>query len=42
MVIFNVDLDANECGLPVLNHTGLIVKIVFQCSIVDGALCNGD
>ena len=41
MVISNVDLDANECDLPMLNHTGLIVKVVFRRSIVDGDLCYG-
>ena len=41
MVISNVDMDANECDLPMLNHTGLIVKIVFRRSIVDGDLATG-
>jgi len=33
---------ANGCGLPVLNHMGLIVKVVLWLSIRVGALCDAD
>jgi hypothetical protein len=39
-VTSNVDLDANGCGSPVLNHIGLITTVLFRWSFDSGALCN--
>jgi hypothetical protein len=40
--ISNFGSAANGCGLPVLNHMGLIVRVVLWRSIKVGALCDAD
>jgi len=40
--ISNFGSDANGCGSPVLNHMGLIVRVVLRRSIMVGALCDAD
>ena len=40
--ISNFGSDANGCGLPVLNHMGLIVRVILRRSMKVGALCDAD
>ncbi len=42
MAISNFGSDAKGCGFPVLNHMGLIVRVVLRRSIKVGALYDND
>jgi hypothetical protein len=38
----NLGTDANGCGSPVLNHMGLMARVILRRSINVGALCDAD